>query len=763
MKIQSLAFLLGVLLLQCFSQLPAKYWIGILLLIAIILPFFKKPGKLITVFILGFTWCLWYAHHQLNWQLPKDLEGKTIQVSGYIASLPNYSDHRISFLFFAKKIQDENHSEPVNHLIKLSWMKYNNNLKVGDKWRLTIRLKKIHGSLNPGGFDYEAWAFQEDIRGSGYVMNKEKNILIDSHWYHYTLDRFRQFLQKKIENNLPKSNTSPWIEALILGERHNISQTNWEVLRNTGTNHLMAIAGLHIGFMAAFTHRLALFGWSRFRCLTLLLPAQQAAAIASLMLALIYSALAGFSIPTQRACIMLTVFLVTVLLRRKIVAWQTWSAALFSVLLINPLSVLTESFWLSFGSVALIIYGMSSRLSIKNLWWKWGRVQWVIAVGLIPFGIWLFHQSSLIGFIANSIAIPWVGFLLVPLCLIGCFTLLISTKLGGIILLFADKLLSVLWGILSYFSHLTWGSWHQVMPNHYALITACIGMSLLLLPSGFPGRYLGIIWLLPLVLYHPITPAAGEIWLTLLDVGQGLSVVVQTQKHILIFDAGPRLSENFDMGESVVNPFLYTLNTKKIDRLVISHGDNDHIGGSKAILNRFPVVSIQTSVPTMFTPYPASYCLQGESWEWDNVRFDFLYPPKEELNEGNDSSCVLRVTTGKEHILLTGDIEKAAEKYLVDNNYQQLSSQILIAPHHGSKTSAQDSFLQAVNPQYVLYGVGYRNRYHLPNESVVKKYTAMGVRQLDTVTGGAIRLAVTKNNIQSISQFRIDNRRYWNQ
>lgn len=758
MKTQSLAFLLGVLLLQSFVQLPGQYWVGIILLI-VLSGFFIKRNLFVNLtiaFLLGIAWSLWYAHHQLNWRLPAELEGKNIQVSGYIASLPSHSSRQDSFLFYATQINDKT----INHLIKLSWLKPEQELVAGDEWRLTVKLKRIYGAMNPGGFDYEAWAFKEGIAATGSVIAKQ-NLKLSSHWYHYPLNRFRQFLQKKIESNLPASNTSCWIEALVLGERNHISQENWEVLRNTGTNHLMAIAGLHIGFMAAFTHKLVCFIWSRASFLALLLPAQEAAAVASLILAFVYSALAGFSIPTQRACIMLTVFLITVLLRRKMIAWQTWSVALFFVLLLNPTSVLTDSFWLSFGSVALIIYGMSGRLSIKNLWWKWGRVQWVIAIGLIPLGIWLFHQFSLIGFIANSVAIPWVGFLLVPLCLIGAFCLLISAKLGAMILLLADKLLGWLWCTLSYFSHLSWASWSLVMPNHFALIASCVGMVLLLLPAGFPGRYLGVIWLLPLIFYSPALPEAGEVWLTLLDVGQGLAVVVQTQHHLLIFDTGPRLSENMDSGENVVNPFLYTLKAKKIDALVVSHGDNDHIGGSQAILKRFPVAVVKTSVPALFSPFPATACLRGDAWEWDKVHFDFLYPSLTELNLGNDSSCVLRVTTGDQHILLTGDIEKAAENYLVSEEKEQLFSQVLVAPHHGSKTSAEDDFLQAVKPSYVLYGVGYRNRYHFPHAVVVEKYRTMGVKQLDTVSAGAIKLSVSPQAVRVVSRYRGEHRHYW--
>jgi competence protein ComEC len=361
-------------------------------------------------------------------------------------------------------------SKPAYGLVKLMWNNKDLKLHVGDQWQLSVRLKKPYGTLNPGGFDYEAFAFQAGITGNGYVVTKLKNTLLSSHWYHYSIDRIRQYLKEKIAVNLPQSHTSQWIAALTIGERNDIDAADWQVLRNTGTNHLMAIAGLHIGFMAFLAHFIIESLWRRIPRLALRVPAQHAGAVAALLMALTYSAMAGFSIPTQRACLMLFIFLFALLLRRQLAAWQAWSGALLCVLLFNPLSVLTESFWLSFGSVAFIIYGVSGRLSPTGLWWKWGRIQWVIAVGLVPLSIWLFQQCSLISFIANSVAIPWVGFIVVPLSFLGTFVLLFSAKLGGLILSLADKILSVLWIALDWFAHLPGVVWYQFVPAHWMIV-----------------------------------------------------------------------------------------------------------------------------------------------------------------------------------------------------------------------------------------------------------------------------------------------------
>lgn len=765
MLLFSILFLCGILLLQKLTHLPSLYWLaGINTpLIAHYLCFkkFRSYLKFLLPIALGFSWALWHAHMQLSWTLPAELEGKPLQITGMITTIPDREPHHTSFRFLIKKIQYENKIASVNSIVQLSWQTTAQKLHVGDQWQLTVRLKKIHGLMNPGGFDYETWSFQEGIRASGYVVSGD--ILLNSKWYHHPLDRIREFFSEEIRENLSRSLTSPWITALAIGERQGIPLADWQVLKNTGTNHLMAIAGLHIGFMAAFVYGAVNWLWRRRPQLILKIPAQQAGASAALLMAFIYSAMAGFSIPTQRACLMLSLFLMTLLLRRKILSWQTWGIALFCVLLCNPLSVLTASFWLSFGSVALIIYGMRGRLAPQGLWWKHGRIQSVIALGLIPLSIWLFQQCSLVSFIANSIAIPCVGFLIVPLVLLGCFLLLFSAKIGGMILYVANKILALLWMVLAYLAHFSWASWYEFVPSIWYIVTACVGMVILLLPAGFPGRWLGIIWLLPSLLYKPPAPSLGEVWFTLLDVGQGLSAVVQTKNHLLVFDAGPRLSVNHDMGENVVVPFLRSLAVTHIDRLVISHGDNDHIGGAYALLKEFPTYLVKSSVPEKFLDVPASYCLRGETWQWDQVTFEFLYPTPDKLGLDNDSSCVLRITGGRQHILLTGDIEKLAETDLVHFVATDLAADILVAPHHGSNTSALKEFILTVHPQIVLFPVGYRNPYHFPHPAVLQRYCELGIVSYDTVQAGAIQFRLSKMTNTSLNPllYRENHKHYW--
>ncbi|MBV9575412.1 MAG: DNA internalization-related competence protein ComEC/Rec2 [Gammaproteobacteria bacterium] len=750
----ALFFLLGDVYLQSFSHLPSMLCVLIPLPIFIAWIFLKKYfhySYVLLALSLGFAWSAWYAHTLLAWSLPTELEGKPILVTGLIASLPITNKEETTFEF------ELSH----HHLVRLVWHDCPA-LHVGDKWQLMVRLKRFHATQNQGEFDFEAWAIQKKLRATGTVIISEKNKFISHKPYRYFINQLRQNLLQKILLQLPGTNTSAWLITLILGEHSNMPQTDWDVLRNTGTNHLMAIAGLHIGLLASYVRYSVAKIWRYFPYLVLRLPAALAGTVAALIAACLYSALAGFSLPTQRACLMLIVFSLGILRKRKINIWHSWALALLIVLIWNPLSILTESFCLSFFTIALIIYGMSGRLTEKGIWWKWGRMQWVIGWGLIPLSLALFQQASFISLIANCIAIPWMGFLILPFCIFAIIFLWVMPFVAHWFLNLADKSLSYLWYFLSSLSQLKIAVWHQAMPNHTLLFISIIGFLLLLLPAGLPGRFLSVIWIAPLIFYKPTKPILGDFTLNVLDVGQGLAVVVQTNRHTLLYDTGPKYRDHFDMGESIVLPYLYSIGVKKIDKLVISHGDLDHIGGAQAILKQLPVKSVMTSVPEALPTISAQYCLSGYTWQWDEVTFTFLYPTPEKLHLKNDSSCVLKIENAKQSILLTGDIEKSAEKDLVTRVPEKLSAAILVAPHHGSKTSGLAAFISRVHPQWVIYATGYRNRYHFPHASIVNAYQQIQAIQLNTVATGTIQFNLQKDkNAVQPELYRVVHKHYW--
>lgn len=756
MPIFVLAFLAGILLLQQCPVLPQPFWVAIVLLIGILLKIQVRGHRLIFRILLGgwlgFAWCLLYAVLQMSWTLPEQWEGKDVSITGYIAEVPIKSEQGMLFLFD----MDTLNQQPAQARIRLSWKNNVMPIKAGDRWALTVQLKRIHGLCNPGSVDHEALALYEGVRATGHVIGHGSMNLRSTNYY-YGIHRFRQYLHDLMQSSIKITATSHWIITLATGVREGIHQEDWQVLRKTGTNHLMVIAGLHIGFMSGFVFFLTQWCWRRSARLSLRIPAQQAAAVAALCMALIYTALAGFSIPTQRASIMITALLLMRLLRRCVLPWGVWALAVFSVLVINPLGVLTDSFWLSLGSVALIIYGMSGRLLPQGVWWEHGRIQWVMALGLLPLGIALFQECSFTSFLANSIAVPIVGWIIVPFTLLGTFLLLLSPKFA-FILNFADWILHYLWVFLSDLSRLPWSSYHLGVSKIWMVISGCFGVVLFLMPRGLPGRWLGGVFILPMVLQKPLL-TQGEVFFTLLDVGQGLSAVVQTQHHTLVYDTGMKWGDSLNRGETVLLPFLRTQGVHKIDKLVISHADSDHSGGAGVVLEQMPVFELTTSVPDFFA-YPASLCLQGTYWEWDHVQFRFLYPDRMSLGLGNDSSCVLYITVGNQHIMLTGDIEKGAEKKLL-TTYRDLGAEIVVAPHHGSKTSGMLEFIRALHPKIALFPVGYRNAYHLPHPMVVASYRDQGAILYDSIHHGAIQFYLNGEVLQPPSLYRLENQRYW--
>lgn len=758
MILYSLAFLLGDLLLQSMAALPSLsfcLWLFVLSVVVSVLLFRRINYCYFSIVLAtGFLWAAYVAHSVLSFSLPHEMEGTPLILTGTVASLVNTDGTGQHFNFYT------NVKDPV--LIRLSWPKHDATLLPGDVWQLKVRLKRIHGTQNPGGFDVEKWALEEHLRGMGYVIDGPNNQYIKHSTWSYPVAQIRQTLQSRIHALLPHSAMLPWLLALTTGDRGSVNHRDWEVLRKTGTNHLMAIAGLHIGLVALAAKYVIAKSWRLFPRLMLMLPSIEAEACGALIAGVGYAALAGFSLPARRACFMLMVFIVATLLRRKVSLWVVWSLAMLGVLLLDPLSVLSDSFWLSFSTIALVIYGMQGRMNEDNLWWKWGRIQWVIGFGLIPLTLYLYHECSVVSLVANSITIPLLAVLILPLCLLSAVFLFLMPPMGYLFLFFADTSLQLLWMILSWFASLPFASFHIALATPWLLLTAVIAVLLFLLPAGQPGRWLGLIWCLPIIFFTPLRPAVGDVWLTVLDVGQGLSTIVKTRDHTLVYDVGPRISDKMDSGENIVVPYLQLDNRKQIDALVVSHGDNDHIGGAPALLKAFSVRHIYTSVPEKLVSPVTSYCLAGMQWKWDGVDFAFLYPTPDMLHRVNDSSCVLRIKTASQTILLPGDIEKASEIELLTRLPEQLQATVMVAPHHGSKTSGVPSFIAAVYPQYIVYATGYRNKYHFPHPSVVASYSAIHATGLNTVETGAMTLKLEAGRpLMPPERYRFNHHRYW--
>ena len=656
---------------------------------------------------------------------------------------------------------DNSAVKPVT--VRLNWYGKHTYLSLGDSWAFAVKLKLIHGYANPGSFDYERYMLQQNIIAKGYIVKSVHNHLIKGGAKGSTIGRLRQDIVRNISLAVPDSPFRGMIKALVVGDKSEITPSQWTVFQNTGTNHLVVIAGLHIGMICGLGFILIRFIWSCFEYLALRYPATKVAAVSAIIIAFIYSALAGFSIPTERATVMIVVFMSAILLQRQLSLGVGLSLALLAVLIIHPLATLNFGFWLSFAAVSVIFYGMSARISANNLWWRLGRIQFVVSLGLIPFTLLLFQNASFISPVANSIAIPLVGFIVVPLSLLASAISFYSIHAAGVLFQVALFVLSLVWDVLS------WLSAHKYMAVQFAvyspinLFFAVLAVLLLLAPRGVPAKFLCIVLILPLIFNKPRLPEVNTVEFTLLDVGQGLAAIVQTKHHSLVYDTGAKFSDQYDMGKAVLIPFLRIKGITHLDKVIISHADNDHSGGFDSLRMAFPITTSYTSDPRQAKQLHLSLCLQGQHWRWDGVNFDILYPSANRLGLGNESSCVLRISTGKQSLLLVGDIENKAENELLMNNAKMLPAQILVVPHHGSKTSSSNAFINAVMPKYALFPVGYLNRYRLPNQSVVSRYQKIGAKIYRTDSSGAIFILLSPNTAIKPISYRKQYQRIWRQ
>ena len=697
--------------------------------------------------LMGFCWASLHLIQLLAWQLPKEFEGKNLSAIGIVNTIPeSYSDH-IKFTLKLQELSTQQKKLQKSVIIQLNWYKPYPKLVVGQRWHLTVKIKRPHGFANPGVFNNELYLLQNKIKAQGYVRADVNNSLLADGFWQAPIAKIRQKILEKMQLPLKNNQCLGFIEALTIGAKQNITAQQWQILRATGTNHLMAISGLHIGLVAGFLMSLVNFLWRRMPKLALRIPTPNAAIFMGLMAALLYSLIAGFSIPTQRALMMLAVFSVLLISKRQTTVWQATSVALLGVLIIDPLASFSVGFWLSFAAVVFIIYGTAKRYQPKGLWWRYGRTQWVVTLGLLPITLFIFQQASLNASLANLIAIPWVSFTVVPMALMGALIIIFFPYVAGWLLKIAAISLSLIFKLLAYLASIQALQWQQSINQPWVFISISLATLLLLAPRGFPGRWLGLIWFLPIFYYKNPTPNNSQVWLSVLDVGQGLASVIRTQHHTLIYDTGPSYGPYFDAGSLIIMPYLRYQGIDKIDGLVISHGDNDHRGGAYALLQAFSINRLYTSAPSLFEAYTPITCEAGQKWQWDKVQFEFLAPASHSNLKGNNRSCVLRVSIGSQHILLAGDIEKPAEHYLLQTQPEKLGADILIAPHHGSLTSSSWPFIKAVQPKYVVFSAGYLNRFHFPKDEIVQRYQVNGAKTLNTATCGMIGFALTKDNI----------------
>ncbi len=788
-----LPFLSGIILLQFMPALPGGRGL-FALLVFLFLGYFtiinknegvwhwvKRAMLLLFVTILGVSWATWRADWRLTQAFPESLAGKDIAFTGTVDGLVQRTASGIRFNFRPHWPSIEA-AEHLPEIVMLSWYQRHHDQQIysdaqgfdpalrwlpGDNLALTVRLKPAHGSINPHGFDFEAWLLGQNIRATGYVRSGASAGKPDES-FPYLIDRWRYLLREQMYRALPEEGY-PYravMVALAIGDQKAIPQAQWTVFNRTGISHLVSISGLHVTMVAGLMAGLVGFVWRRVPRLSLWLPTQILVLWVGAGGALFYALLAGFAVPAQRTAYMLLVVALAGSLRRYWSARDVLLSALLVVAVLDPWCVLAAGFWLSFLAVAALLWVSASEYGVVKGGYatlkKWGKLQWTATLASIPVLLLIFQQFSLVSPLANALAIPVVSLLVTPLALLG------AVLPSGPFLNWAHWLFAVMMQPMEWLA--AWPVWFAPAAPWWVAVMGMLGAGFCLLPRGVPLQLMGILLLLPALFWQPDDLPADHARVSVLDVGQGLASVVQTRNHTLIYDPGPVYGSETDAGQRVMLPWLQAMGIQRVDRLIVTHPDSDHAGGLTSVVFGIPVDEVMLSGDISRLPGLVSQltsCEAGKQWDWDGVRFEILYPAagNEVLANGkriqtNHLSCVLKVTAGGARMLLTSDIEAVDEKKLLQHSFSQLSADVMMVPHHGSKTSSTPAFIQAVGAGQVVIPVGYLNRFGHPKPEVLARYQASGATIWRTDRQGAIIVDLSADGAK-IKGWRKHQPRYW--
>jgi len=707
--------------------------------------------------VVGLLWTATGAQLRLAERLPGELAGEDLSISGWVDGFPREGAGQVSF---SLRLFAEERARGLPGRLRLTWHDPPS-VKTGSALELRVRLRAPRGLSNPGGFDYEGWLFREGYGATGYVLAgrelPEAPISFSRRWLTVCTD-----IADRIHAAVPDEDARALITALAIGERFDFDERHWNALRRTGTSHLVAISGLHVGLVAGFAFFLTRRVWLR-------LPGAaafydiEAAAVASLLCAGLYAAVAGFTLPTQRALVMLGVALLAVWARRSVSMAAGLSAALLFVLVWDPLAAVSASFWLSFIAVALLWQlGQSRPLravaqrSIRARMGSLARVQWELSLGLVPVVLIFFGEASLISPLVNFVAIPLFSLLLVPLTLAAAVGLY-AGAIGSALLAPAGLLFPWVWWGLDAAAAWSWATVEAPEVGAGAMLAAVAAAMTAVCARPLRVRHLAWIGLIPLVV-DPHRPSVGAFEATVLDVGHGLAVLVETRNHRLLYDAGPRYRSGFDAGREIVLPAMRALGWKHLDTLIVSHADNDHAGGAEAILAAFPGAQVYAG-PDVEEPRKLA-CVAGRSWTWDAVDFEIRHPPEGFIRHGNDSSCVLKVSNAAGALLITGDIEAFGERTLL-REPSSARADVVVVPHHGSATSSTRALVTAAEARYALVSAGYSNQWGFPRSEVTARWESSGARVITTGDAGAITLRLDSRRGLAVEARRMMRRRFW--
>ena len=718
------------------------------------------------------------------------LEGRDIRITGVIAAMPQPIEGGVRLRLALEAAQLGGAAVQLPALIDLGWYaggwressgagaaaKQPGSvpaLRAGERWQLTARLKAPHGERNPHGFDYELWLWTQGVQAVGYVRAGGKDLpaqRLAATW-RYPIEQARQSVRDAIFARLASDptdaaavRTAGVVAALVTGDQRAIDRADWEVFRATGVAHLMSISGLHITLFAWVAALLVRWLWRRSARLCLRWPAPSAALVGGVLLALAYALFSGWGVPAQRTIAMLSTVALLRLSGRRWPWPHAWLLTCAVVVLPDPWALWQAGFWLSFVAVAVLFAtdkgaASAGRTGVRGQFVSLLREQGVVTLALTPLTLLLFGQVSLVGLVANLLAIPWVTLVVTPLAFAGVLWPPLWQLAGWAV-----------WGlsaVLQWLAALPLASvWVAVAPL-WAGAAGVAGGVLLAMRFPWPVRLLGLPLLLPVLLWQAPRPAPGQFELLAADVGQGNAVLVRTAKHTLLYDTGPRYSAHSDAGGRVLVPLLRALDAR-VDVLLLSHRDSDHTGGAAAVLAQQPQAQLIGSIEDehhLQTLRPVQPCVAGQQWQWDGVDFAVLHPLAADVASGqrsrnpNTHSCVLRISTPQGAVaLLAGDIEKPQERALLERQ-APLAADVLLVPHHGSKTSSSGDFLDAVQPRVALVQAAYRSRFGHPAAPVMQRYHERGIAVWESAHCGAATWQST-DPAQVLCE-REQQRRYW--
>lgn len=735
------SFVSGMGLLHTLPQLPPFWPFLILGLCAYGLSYwrFNQVFLLLTAVIAGFCWTDWRAQRRIADRLDPALEQQLIEAEGFITDLPQTTRFGTRFLFIP-----EHAGQRLPEKIQLQWYGPADRVKAGERWRLFIKLRQVHGVSNPGGFDLESWFLQQNIGATGTVRSG-RLLPGQRAWLH----RLRARLREHISQALPDAPYRGVIIALTIGDQGAIAPAQWQRFAATGVTHLISISGLHITLLAALAAGICNWIWRRIPWLATRFAAQRAALITGILTALCYCLLAGLAVPTQRTLFMLSVAALCLWRALPAASSAIWAAALLVTVVADPFSVLSVGFWLSYLTVGALLWAGGNKIGQEAPWKIWVNTQAAATLASAPLLLVVFGQLPLVSPLANAFAIPLVSILITPLALAGL------ADPTGYLLFAAERLFAATDYLLQWCAALPTVTFN--MPAKLALIPAAFGILLLLLPRGIPGRSLGLICCLPLLIMPAGDIPQGQYRATVLDVDQGLAVLIETTGHRLLFDTG-----QLPNGEHVLLPAFRSKGIRRLDALILSHGDNDHIGAAAPLLSQMLVSKVWHGLPDDY-PWPAAHqvkerCKAGQSWIWDGVTFTLLWPdPLYQASNDNARSCVLRVDNGRHSILIPADISTREEARLVEQGLGQTN--IVLAPHHGSKSASSMALVSQTSPRYAVFSAGYLNRFGHPKAEVTARYRGVNAENLYTDASGALIFDVG-DDIR-LTRWRDKQARYW--